>query len=120
MGPLGMLGSNILAANQPSRLPTSTMSILGQGASRAQNQIMAFMGTVVLAALICFMGYPPVIKWANEQLWGVGEWFGRFGTFFHYQSFARGLLNPVDVLYAVSMTALFLLLNNVSVEGRKY
>jgi ABC-2 type transport system permease protein len=86
-----------------------------------ENQIVAFMIAVMCSALVCFMGFPQVIQWADENVVnGVGTFLGYFGTFFHYQNFAKGLINPVDLVYAVSMTALFLIINNVVVEGRKY
>lgn len=86
-----------------------------------ENQIVAFMIAVVTSALVCFMGFPNVIKWADDNLiGGIGSFIGYFGTFFHYQNFAKGLINPVDIIYVVSMTALFLILNNLLVEARKY
>lgn len=88
--------------------------------SLTENQIVALLVAVVLSSAICFMGFPQVIGWANENLWGAGDLFGHFGTFFHYQNFVKGLFNLVDVVYAVSMTALFLILNNIAVEGRKF
>lgn len=88
--------------------------------SLTENQIVALLVAAVLSALICFIGFPPVITWLNENLFGAGDYLGRMGTFLHYQGFAKGLLNPVDVVYAVSMTALFVILNGIAVEGRKY
>jgi ABC-2 type transport system permease protein len=86
-----------------------------------QNQIVAFMASVLLSAAIFFMGIPPVIKWANESVFnGLGTFFGQFGTFFHFQNFAKGLFSLVDVVYALSLTIFFILINNVAVEGRKY
>ncbi len=88
--------------------------------SMTENQIVAYLVAVVLTAILCLAGFPRVIEWANDNLWGIGEYFGKFGTFFHYQYFVRGLFNLVDVVYALSVTALFLILNNVAVEGRKF
>lgn len=86
-----------------------------------ENQVVAFMVAVVFSALICFMGYPPVIDWADNNLIdGMGRVFGYFGTFFHYQNFAKGLFDWVDVIYVLSMTGLFIIVNNIAVEGRKY
>lgn len=86
-----------------------------------ENQIVALLMTVLLTAIICFMGYPFVMNAADQYIFdGLGSFLGRFGTFFHYQNFAKGLLSPVDFIYSFSMMALFLILNNIFVEGRKY
>ncbi len=85
-----------------------------------ENQIVAFMIALIVSALICFIGYPPVIQSINENLGGLGDKLGNFGTYFHYQNFAKGLISAVDIIYAVSMTVLFLFLNNIFVESRKY
>ena len=49
----------------------------------------------------------------------IGRLIGWCGTFAHYQSFIKGIVNPVDVVYAVAMMAFFLILNNFAVEWRR-
>lgn len=93
--------------------------------SLTENQVVAFVLTAVCAAILCFLGYPGVMNWINsiaDQLgtFRLGTFLGNLGTFSHYQSFAKGLLSLVDVLYSLTMIALFVLLNNVAVEARKY
>ena len=78
------------------------------------------MVAAVCSALLCFIGFPQVRDMVNEHLYGIGTVLGNFGTYFHYQSFVKGLFNLVDVIYALSMMALFILLNNIVVEARKY
>jgi ABC-2 type transport system permease protein len=86
-----------------------------------ENQIVAFMISVVACALVCFMGYPSFIDWMNRNvLHDLGRFVGYFGTFFHNQKFAQGQICAVDVVYALSMIGVFLGLNNFAVEGRKY
>ena len=90
--------------------------------SMTQNQIVALMITIVCSAALLASGVPQVMTWMDENLpWQIGSLLGKsFGTFFHYQNFARGLVNPVDLVYIAGMTGLFLLLNMLAVEGRKY
>ncbi len=86
-----------------------------------ENQIVAFIMAVASSALVCFAGIPNVIQWLDENVVnGLGRVLGNLGTFFHYQSFAKGLINPVDLVYILSMMILFLIVNLVAVEGRKY
>ena len=61
-----------------------------------------------------------MVTFVNRYLFGTGYFFGNFGTFFHYQYFARGLINPVAVGYVLGMGGLFLVLNNFIVQGRKF
>lgn len=93
--------------------------------SLTENQVVAFILTAVCAAILCFLGYPGVMNAINtvsERVVSLrlGTFLGNFGTFGHYQSFAKGLLSLVDVLYSLTMISLFVLLNNVAVEARKY
>ncbi|HLU48948.1 MAG TPA: ABC transporter permease subunit [Planctomycetota bacterium] len=89
-----------------------------------QNQIVALLVSVTCCFLIAFLGSPRVIDFLNgvgEGIgWKLGTFVGWFGTYGHFQEFTRGLINPVDLIYALSLTAFFLTLNNVFVEGRKY
>jgi ABC-2 type transport system permease protein len=90
--------------------------------SLTQNQIVALMVTFVGAAGLLLIGVPGNMTWIDENFPGqLGTFLGKsFGTYFHYQNFARGLINPVDLVYVGGMTGLFLLLNILSVDGRKY
>lgn len=86
-----------------------------------ENQMIAFIVAVFFSSLVCFIGFPPVIKWFDENVInGLGTVLGSLGTFFHYQNFAKGLINPVDLVYIISMMTLFLIVNLVAVEARKY
>ena len=51
---------------------------------------------------------------------GLGNFIAWFGTLQHYESFEKGLINPVGLIYAGGLTVFFLVLNNIFVEGRKY
>ncbi len=86
-----------------------------------ENQIVAFMVSVVVCALVCFMGFPQVIEYIRGNVSdSVGKFVGYLGTYFHYQKFAQGQVKLVDIIYSVGMIGLFLGLNNFAVEGRKY
>jgi ABC-2 type transport system permease protein len=85
-----------------------------------ENQIVAFMLAIVGSAVICFIGRPEVIKWFDENLWDMGTLFGFLGTFFHFQDFSKGLINPLGLIYCFAFTTIFLIINNIIVEARKY
>lgn len=86
-----------------------------------ENQIVALLAAMVFLFVLWGIGIPPVTRALNTFVGGgLGNALGWFGTFFHYQQFAKGLLSPVDVVYSLSMMAFFLILNNFAVEWRKF
>lgn len=86
-----------------------------------ENQIVAFMISVVVCAVFCFMGWDQVMEWIDKNVSkGLGQFLGYFGTTYHYRKFEQGQVSAVDVVYALSMIGLFLGLNNFAVERRKY
>jgi ABC-2 type transport system permease protein len=58
----------------------------------------------------------------------IDGWFSGFGSFLqnafglmpHYQSLQRGVLDISDLLYFVTLTGAFLVMNTYWLEGRKY
>jgi hypothetical protein len=42
-----------------------------------------------------------------------------FSTYYHFQGIARGVVDSTDVLFFLSMTLLFLILNGLVVEVRR-
>jgi gliding motility-associated transport system permease protein len=86
-----------------------------------ENQVVAFLVASVVCAVVCLLGIPSVIDWIDKSLWhGLGKFIGYFGTFFHYDQFVKGQIGMVGVIYCLSMIGLFLGLNNLAVESRKY
>lgn len=85
-----------------------------------RNQIVALLISVLMCFFVTFFGAQPLILQLNKLVDGFGNFVAWFGTTYHFQEFSKGLLSPVGVIYSVSTTAFFLILNNVFVEGRKY
>lgn len=85
-----------------------------------ENQIVAFLLSMVLLFILAGIGYPHVVEQLNKVVSGLGAGLGWFGTFYHFENFQKGLLHPVDVVYALSMTGFFLVLNHFAVEWRKF
>ena len=85
--------------------------------SIAENQVIAF----IIAMLLCFFCY---IGFEYIAQSGV---FGKYDAFFkglgindHYASMSRGVLDTRDILYFISVTALFNLLTKLVLESRKW
>lgn len=85
-----------------------------------ENQIVAFLVAMVLLFAIAGIGLPGVMDDVDNFIPGVGKALGWFSTFHQYEDFQKGLVNPVGIVYAASMMALFLILNHFAVEWRKY
>lgn len=85
------------------------------------NQIVALLASIVLFFVLWGIGLPMVMENVNSYLGAaIGNAIGWFGTFYHYHDFAKGLLRLVHFVYALSLTAFFLILNNFAVEWRKF
>ena len=96
------------------------MAVGSWASSMTENQIVALLVSMMLLALLVVLGLPPVMQVLNNFWTDLGSFLGWFGTYQHYENFTKGLINPVDLVYALSMTAFFLVLNNFAVEWRKY
>jgi ABC-2 type transport system permease protein len=85
-----------------------------------ENQIVALLVSMVLLLILWGASLPQVAEVLNGLVGGLGNVLSWFGTYSHYQNFVKGLINPVDLIYAASMMVFFLILNNFAVEWRKY
>lgn len=85
-----------------------------------ENQIVALLTAMVALFILWGIGFPQVVQSLNNVVGRLGTGLGWFGSLYHFENFAKGLVNPVDIVYAVSMTAFFLVLNNFAVEWRKF
>lgn len=86
-----------------------------------RDQISAFILGMVGCFVLFLLGMPAVAS-------TIDGWFGGFGGFLqnalglmpHFQSLTRGVIEPADLAYFLGLTTVFLVLNNLWLEGRKY
>jgi ABC-2 type transport system permease protein len=86
-----------------------------------RDQISAFILGMVACFALFLLGIPAVAA-------TIDGWFGGLGSFLqthlglmgHYESLQRGVLELGDLAYFLALTAVFLGLNNLWLEGRKY
>ncbi len=86
-----------------------------------RDQITAF----ILGMLACFalflLGIPAVSATVDGWIGGLGSFLqNAFGLMPHYQSLVRGVLQLGDLAYFLTLTGVFLALNTLWLEGRKY
>jgi ABC-2 type transport system permease protein len=86
--------------------------------SVTRSQIVAFIG----GAFICF-----IIYYAIEGLAKLGAFYGKtdylveqIGLYSHYESIGRGIVDTRDVVYFLSIIALFTLFTRTSLASRKW
>jgi ABC-2 type transport system permease protein len=85
--------------------------------SIAENQVIAF----IIALLLCFFCYIGFEYIAQSGLFGnYDSLFKRLGINDHYVSMSRGVIDTRDVLYFLSVIALFNLLTKLVLESRKW
>ena len=85
--------------------------------SLTDNQIVSF----ILAVFICFFLYMGFEFIYNFILSGkTGLIIESLGLNAHYSSMSRGVIDSRDLIYFLSVTALFILLTKLSLESRKW
>ncbi|MCC6372831.1 MAG: gliding motility-associated ABC transporter permease subunit GldF [Bacteroidia bacterium] len=83
----------------------------------AENQVIAF----IMALLLCFFCYIGFDFIADSGVFGKYDaLFKGLGINDHYVSMSRGVIDTRDVLYFVSVVALFNLLTKLVLESRKW
>lgn len=86
--------------------------------SISKNQVTAFL----IGVLLCYLFYDAFFQLSNiEAFSGKLDYFIQsFGMGAHYEAMSRGVLDSRDILYFLSLIALFLGLTNFSLESRKW
>ena len=85
--------------------------------SLSQNQIVSF----ILAAVVCAAAYLGFESLHNMGILGGADLFvKRLGMMDHYQSISRGVVDTRDVLYFLSVMALFLMATRMVLQSRKW
>lgn len=86
-----------------------------------KDQIAAFLVATLICAVYAVIGLPLVVATIDGWIAGLGSFFERFvGIGAHFAEIQRGVVDVRTLIYFVSMTVLFLVLNTFSLEGRKY
>lgn len=81
--------------------------------SRTDNQIVALILTVLLGGLFYVVGSAQVTDFFGRS---VADLLRAFGTGSRFESIERGVIDLRDLVYYLSITALFLLLNTISLD----
>jgi ABC-2 type transport system permease protein len=98
-------------------LGASFISIGLFSSSITSNQIVAFIISVVLSGFL-FLGFEFIF---NLSLFGdAGLLIKTLGIYDHYTSISRGVLDTRDIIYFISIIALFLFLTRFSLQSRKW
>lgn len=85
--------------------------------SITKNQVIAFAVAVFLC-FFTFSGFDSVSK--IFELQNLGNVLVNLGINEHYQSISRGVLDTRDLVYFITLTAIFLGFTNLVVGGRKW
>ena len=80
--------------------------------SLTDNQIVAF----IIAVFICFFFYFGFEGLSNYQIFGDVFYIEKLGMASHFKSLGRGIFDTRDVVYFLSLTALFIVLTNLNLK----
>ena len=85
--------------------------------SLTDNQIISF----IIAIFLCFVIYIGFSSLSSLALFGKADLFvDQLGIQAHYISMSRGVLDTRDIIYFISLTALFIFLTKTVLESRKW
>ncbi len=85
--------------------------------SRTDNQIIALIMTVLVSGLFYLLGSSGVTTFMGNA---ATEFFQNLGTGSRFMSIERGVIDLRDLAYYSSLTLLFLLLNAISLESKRW
>lgn len=86
-----------------------------------KDQIAAFVVGLMFCLFFFFAGTQMVVATIDGWFAGVGSFMESYvGITTHFADIQRGVLDMHNVLYFLSMSALFLVLNTLSLEGRRF
>ncbi len=85
--------------------------------SRTDNQIVALILTVLVGGLFYLFGSGPVTSFAGDKL---AEVLRAMGAGSRFESIERGVIDLRDLVYYLSLATLFLALNVVSLDSKRW
>ena len=85
--------------------------------SRTDNQIVALISTVLLGGLFYLVGTGGVIDFVGGAF---GDVLRAIGTGSRFESIERGVIDLRDLIYYLSLTSIFLVLNTVSLDSKRW
>ena len=85
--------------------------------SRTGNQIVSLIVSVAVCGVFYLIGSPLIVDHLDQQ---AGEWLRALSTGSRFDSITRGVLDIGDIVYYVSIAAVFLLLNIYSLERLRW
>ncbi|MFZ1755451.1 MAG: Gldg family protein [Caldilineaceae bacterium] len=85
--------------------------------SRTDNQIVALLLTILLGGVFYLIGTDGLADFANRD---IAQILRAFGTGSRFSSIERGVLDLRDLLYYLSLTGIFLMLNVLSLQSLRW
>lgn len=85
--------------------------------SRTDNQIVALISTAVLGSVLYMIGAHGVVDFFGDR---TGELLRAFGSGSRFESIERGVLDLRDLLYYLSLIGVFLSLNVLSLDSKRW
>lgn len=82
-----------------------------------KNQVISFVLSVVLCLIICFLGWSVFgeILGSIFPVW-IADALSNFSFITHFDAFTKGIIDPKDVIFFLSLMAFTLFLNVVALE----
>jgi ABC-2 type transport system permease protein len=95
------------------------LSVGAFASSLTSDQIVAFIVGIMINAVLLLISFPEFVFWVRDYSPSLAAELQRFGILHHFESIGRGVVDTRDLIYALSMSGLFLFLNVLVIERRR-
>lgn len=85
--------------------------------SLTDNQLASFIISMFLC-MLCYMGFQAIAS--VMPIGAASDFVFQLGIIAHYDSMSRGVIDTRDLIYFISLVALFLMLTKLVLESRKW
>jgi len=87
--------------------------------SVTKDQIIAFVIGIFINLVLLLISWPDMIQAIRDYSAPLATHVQRFGVWHHFESISRGVLDTRDIIYALSMTGMFLFMNILVIERKR-
>ena len=119
VGYLGDPDWGVIAANYFGAIlmAGSYLGICALTSALTKNQVISFVVSLLVCAIIVFLGYSGFSEFLEQHVpINVADALGNFSFITHFEAFVRGVIDPKDVMFFLSLIGVTLVLNVVALE----
>ncbi len=93
------------------------LGVCALASAMTKNQVISFVLGLIACAVLLFLGYSSFTEFLQSMLpVSVSDTLANFSFITHFDAFARGIIDPKDIVFFLSLIGFTLFLNVVALE----